>query len=159
MKSLLFILTALIGTSLTAQNDNLDWSNQNNVIRAAERLAVEVEQFDESLHDINAPSHIVQKVHHFEETVQEFALLAKTGTYQQAMGEFNHIRADFQVIRQDMAQNPYLTQNYKVATEFQHMRTAYRALDHEMFMHDKVRWNDAKVQKLMQDLTELDASH
>lgn len=159
MKSIVFLLTALIGLSVTAQTDNLDWNNQSNVVRAAERLASEVEQFDESLHDVNAPAHLVQKVHHFEETVQEFVLLARTGTYQQAMGEFNHIRADFQVIRQEMNQHPYLMQNYKVNTEYQHTRTAYRALDHEMFMHDKVRWNDARVKKLMQDLTELDAAH
>ena len=59
--------------------------NRQEVIRAAEKLAEEVEHFDEELHLVNAPSHVIGKIHHFEETVIEFVDEARHGASYQIL--------------------------------------------------------------------------
>lgn len=165
MKTLLLVLVALnLGSSAVASEVAADdhlraWFNRPNVVRAAERLAFEIEAYDEALHAVNAPTHVIQKVHHFEETALEFVQLTKTASYQECYQEMNHIRQDFGLIRTEMNAHPYLLSNYKVNQEFQHVRTAYRALDHEMFVYDSNRYSADALDQLEKDLIEMDNSH
>ncbi len=110
-----------------------NWYNRPEVLRSAEVLATEVEHFDEALHDVNAPTHVIQKVHHFEETVMEFVDDIRAGaSYQSSWQEFQHIRQDVASIRQEMSAHSYLLQNQKVNLEWNALRRAYRYLDHAM---------------------------
>lgn len=162
MKSFIPVLAAFCLISIPVfANDSSDDSrfNRPRVIQASTRLASEVEHFDEALHDVNAPAHVIKLVHHFEETVTEFAMMAKTASYQELYSEFDHIREDMKMIREEMAQHPKLMQNQNVFQEYQHMRTAYRALDHAMFFRFTNRWTTEAVEQLNSDLADMEASH
>lgn len=105
------------------------------VIRAGEKLSIEVEHFDESLHDANAPSHLTAKVHHFEETVSEFVAEVRSGApYGVVIDEMGHIRADMRELRDEMYTHSDLLNYPGVYTEYRAMRTAYRWLDHAVYM-------------------------
>ena len=139
-KVILMGLLALI----YGQTAKAEHYNQGEVLRAAEKLASEVEHFDEELHNVNAPQHVVQKVHHFEETVTEFADEVRNYTdYYILLEEMNHIRQDMRSIRDEMSSHPYLLLNPRVALEYRAMRRAYRWLDHAMYMGH--HWNQAEV--------------
>ncbi len=135
------------------------WPNRINVQRAAEKLAQEVEYFDTALHEISAPHDVIQVVHHFEETAMEFVEIARRGTYQEAYAEMSHIRQDVQLIRDQLYRYPQLLNYPKVDTEWRHVRTAYRNVDHQMFMFSAGRWTSEKVKELEKDLAEMEAYH
>ncbi len=153
---LLAVAVLIAGNSAFAESF---WPNRPNVVRAAQTLADEVEHFDTALHNIHAPDHVIQKVHHFEETVTEFVEIAAHGTYQEAYSEMNHIRQDVQLIRDEMYAHPHLLHNPAVATEWRHVRTSYRNLDHAMFQHFGSRWTPEAVAQLQKDMAELEAAH
>ena len=157
--SLYFALLAvgLVAFAAPAKADH--WANRPAVIRAADKLAEEMEHFDEAMHAAHAPEHFIGKVHHFEETVMEFATEVRTCTYQQAYQEMNHIRQDVGLIREEFNAHPQLLQNFQVYTEWKHVRTAYRYLDHAMYQWDTNRWNSAKVEALKNDVAEMEAAH
>lgn len=134
----LFVIVGILHLATAAQAVDPYFPNRAEVIRSADSLASEVEHLDEALHAINAPTALIQKVHHFEETVFEFADEVRAGcTYAFANEEMNHIRQDVQSIRLDFDRYPYLLNNIKVANEWRMMRRAYRWLDHAMFMHSR----------------------
>lgn len=145
-------LTAIVLTLGFSQYARAEFWNAAQVLRTAQTLAVEVEHLDESLHDVKAPAHVIQKVHHFEETVNDFVMDIQAGaSYQHALEEFSHIRLDVDEIRQELYAHPYLLQNAKVWTEWNAMRRAYRNLDHALYMFD------ANGQALMDDVASLQA--
>lgn len=123
-------LTTLVSSSAFAQN----WMNRAQVVRAADVLQEEVERFDESLHETNAPADLIEIVHHFEETVAEFYVLAQQASRAEAEGEWRHIAQDIQLIREKLERNSWVLQYPTVNTEWRHVRTAYRNLDHQMFI-------------------------
>jgi len=162
MKALLTLaaFAAICGGSLAQAEPGGFWANRPNVIRAADVLAEEVEHFDTSLHNISAPQHVIAKVHHFEETVTEFVNEVRAGmSYQEATQEMNHIRQDVGLIRDELYAHPQLLQNPIVNREWRHMRTAYRNLDHQMFLWNSARWTPERVQELERDMAELEAAH
>jgi hypothetical protein len=124
---------ALVGFTMFASAEANAWINRANVVRAAEILEQEVEALDTQLHNVNAPAEVVQTMHHFEETAMEFAEIARRGTYQEANAEMHHIRQDIQLIRDQFARYPWLLSNIGINTEWRHVRTAYRNVDHQMF--------------------------
>lgn len=129
------------------------WENRPNVVRAAETLAQEVEALDTALHNVTAPDHIIQKVHHFEETVTEFAEDVRTMPYQEAVQEMSHIRQDVDTLRQELSAHPQLLQNPAINNEWRHVRSAYRNLDHQMFqLGGGLR--DAQLKKEMAEIEE-----
>lgn len=147
---------ALVGFTGQAK---AEWQNRPQVIRSAETLRDEVEHFDEAMHQGGAPAHFIEKVHHFEETVMEFAQMVRTCSYQEAYQEMNHIRQDIQMLRSEFNAHPQLLQNFQIYTEWNHVRTAYRYLDHEMFHWDASRWSNAKVETLMKDVKAMEEAH
>jgi len=59
------------------------WTYRATVVTASDQLAEKVALFDESLHGLTepvAPEDLIALAHHREETVAEFALLAKSAT-------------------------------------------------------------------------------
>jgi len=160
MKFLLTMVAAATFFSGTFAKAEPFWQNRPGVIRAAQILAEEVEHFDTSLHNISAPAHVIAKVHHFEETVTEFYEgVSGPWSYQEATQEMNHIRQDVQLIRNELYAHPQLLQNPTVYREWNHMRTAYRNLDHQMFLWNTTRWSQERVQELEKDMAELEAAH
>lgn len=153
-------LVAAFAVGFLAATDANAWQNRPNVIRAAQVLEEEVEHFDTSLHNIHAPNDLIAVVHHFEETVMEFLEEVRNGcSYQFAQSEMNHIRQDVGLIRQKLSIYPSVLHNPAVSREWQHMRTAYRNLDHQMFFWVNGRWSDAEVAQLRADMAELEAAH
>lgn len=152
-------LIAAFALGLIAAAPANAWQNRPNVVRAAQVLASEVERFDEALHNIQAPTDLIQTVHHFEETVMEFAQETQTCTYQMAQQEMNHIRQDVGLIRNKIAQYPYVLNHYLVAQEWQHVRSAYRNLDHQMFYWVLGRWSDSSVETLRSEMADIEAAH
>lgn len=134
MKFLLLGASAMAFTLSAPASANPDhWHNKPAVIRAAQVLAKEIEHLDESLHDAGAPAEFVRKVHHTEESVNEFVAMVIGGAaYPQAMQEFNHIREDIRFIETEFSKHPHLFSHPKVASEWRATRMAYRKLDHEM---------------------------
>ena len=136
------------------------WPNRPNVVRAAEKLADEIERFDTALHEVRAPQPLLQRVHHFEQTVAEFVKDVRGGcSYQSAVSEMAHIRQDVGLVRDLIARYPGVTASAKVATEWRHVRSAYRHLDHEMFVHVAGRWSLAALEKLKGELERMDSEH
>lgn len=145
-------------TGPTADADH--WHNRPNVINAAARLATEIEHLDESLHNVHAPTHFIQKVHHTEETVTEFVQMVRSGVaYHEAKSEFDHIRQDMQLITNEFNQHSHLLADPKVASEWRFARSAYRRLDHEMFRRPRptlpLDQLDRELQKLEAHQAEL----
>ena len=142
--------------------------NQPQVLRGAQTLAVEVEHLDEALHNVKAPAHVIQKVHHFEETVNDFVLdLQKGCTYEFALAEFAHIREDVGIIRDELYAHPGLLNNHQVWTEWNAMRRAYRYLDHALYAHSRRHLDadhseskkvDQEMNKLIEELEAHQAS-
>lgn len=129
--SALFLWAAAKGDPIVSESG--EWTNRPQVIRVAERLAEDVELFDESLHAVDAPKAVIERTHHFEETVADFASELKAMPYEEATGELSHIREDVEMIRREMYKYPKLMSNFKVVTAFRRMRLTYRELDHEMY--------------------------
>src|SRR5690606_37501530 len=119
-----------IATTLFISSTAFGWANRAQVIRAADTLQQEVEIFDEALHEINAPHDLIELVHHYEETVGEFVYLAQSASYQEAQAEMSHIRQDIGLIRNKLSQYSWVLNYPTVTTEWRHVRTAYRYLDH-----------------------------
>ena len=131
-----FVAVAMTAGALAVAATVHVWPNRAQVIRAGEVLAKESERLDEKLHDAKAPVHLVKKAHHFEQGIREFIKVAKgNGTYDQALAEFSHVRADALSIEQDLMATQLLAMNPKLAEEWRHVWTSYRALDHEMYAH------------------------
>lgn len=127
-----YSLLALCTFALVAQAEP-PWHNRPAVIRAAETLVERVEQFDEVLHAAQAAEPVIGKVHHFEETVMEFAEEVRTCTFVEAEQEMRHIREDVQMLRQALLRYPRLFYQPKVQSRWNSMRMAYRYLDHAMY--------------------------
>lgn len=106
-----------------------------NVLSAADELAEGIEHLDTELHRINAHGHVIEVVHHAENTVFEFVdLLISRAPRQLVMAEFNHISTDMRDIRQEMRAHRYYGSR-TVMVEFLHAWTAYRYLDHSLPRH------------------------
>lgn len=129
-KALAMIAAAFVSTTAVA------WPNRAQVIRTAEVLGEEVERFDEALHEVNAPADLIEITHHFEETSWEFQEIARRGSFQEAQAEMAHIRQDVGLMRDKLARYPWVLNYPTVATEWRHVRTAYRQLDHQMFIRN-----------------------
>lgn len=112
------------------------WVGREQVARAADELAVEVENFDEILHSLNAPNAFIGKVHHLEETVIEFTNLVRTSTYQEADHEFNHLKEDVGLIRTALKDYPSLANNLKVKRAFNYVRSAAGYVEHALLVTD-----------------------
>jgi len=130
--SALFLWAAAKGDPIVSESG--EWTNRPQVIRVAERLAEEVELFDESLHAVEAPKAVIERTHHFEETVADFASELKVISYVEATEELSHIREDVEMIRREMYKYPKLMKQVKVSIAFHRMRLTYRELDHEMYV-------------------------
>ena len=149
-----------LGYAVLAASPALAWNNRPGVLRAAEILADEIERLDTALHTIHAPPSIIAKVHHFEETATEFANDVRGGaSYQHAYAEMQHIRQDVGLVRDEFALYPHLLRDRVVEQEWRHVRTAYRNLDHQMFMNFADRWTPEKVEALERDMADLMEAH
>lgn len=131
MKQWLGVVTLVLSLAVLERANAF---NRPEVIRAGEKLAVEIEHLDEALHNVNAPAHVIQKVHHFETTANDFVEELRLGcTTNEAWDEYQHIRLDYTEIRNEFYAHPYLLNNYQVNTEWRALRSAYRWLDHAMY--------------------------
>jgi hypothetical protein len=157
----LSLAVATLAIALWANTSSADnWLNRQNVIRAANELAEGIEHLDTELHAVQAPNDLIQIVHHYEETITEFVDEVTRGiSYQEASFEMNHIRQDYGLLRDKLYQYPQYLQRPAIAMEFRHVRSAYRALDHEMFRWDSARWTPERVQALEKEQAELKAYH
>ena len=149
------LLLAIVTTGTFAVAEPDGWFNRPNVVRAADTLAQEVESFDTALHKVTAPDHIIQKVHHFEETVTAFAEDVRKMPYQEAVHEMIHIREDVETLRQELSAHSQLLQNPAIDTEWRHVRSAYRNLDHQMFQSGGIN-HDAEMKR---EMAEIEAAH
>lgn len=103
------------------------------VLSAAEELATGIEHLDSELHAIRAPDHVINLVHHSEETVFEFVdAVSGDAPYPSLYAEFQHIKRDVVEIRREMIAHRYFN-NMRVRGEMWHVWTASRYLDHEFY--------------------------
>jgi len=137
-----------------------DWPNRPKVLHAAQVLSLEIKELDRALHSVGAPHHVLDTLHHLEQTTLVFVQRVQ-GNCSYADGSllFHHIHSDFHSFEYELNYHHYLLHYQNVALEWKHANTAYRALDYEMYHLDKERWSDDKVDGLKRDLQDLTGVH
>lgn len=123
MKKVFFTLAIAVGGVAAAS-----------VLSAAMELAEGIEHLDTELHAISAPAHVINLVHHTEETTFEFVSLVREGAPKHVQrAEYQHIRLDVAEVRREMKIHRYF-RNARVEMETWHVYSASRQLDHALFM-------------------------
>lgn len=125
------LLTLFVGGLASAEGDG--WSNRQNVIRAAMRMAEAVEVFDGHLHAVDAPTALIGAAHHLEETVLIYVSDLEEMPYKAAVAELNHIRQDMELIRREMFRVPKLLGNRRILFSFLDMHEQSRRVHLEIY--------------------------
>lgn len=110
-----------------------NWTNRPQVVRMAEQLNENVEQFDNSLHKLEAPKRIIDLTHRSEETVSAFAEEVRVAPYSQVVMKLDAIRKNIRFLHWELGKYPSLIYNPAVRTSWEHLWICYRKLDHEIF--------------------------
>jgi len=132
MKALSHFL--LVAASVISLSAFADFPHRQHVLEAAESLDKAIEGFDDVLHKITAPKHVTDKVHHADESIEDFVEELDRGqmNLDEAKAEFQHIKLDLDSVSKELDEHPELLRTFESRSHWRRVRRAYRDLAHEM---------------------------